>query len=296
MAQSTQQTTEHLARTADNLPGPALPRKEAPPSSPPCCSTAHRITLHLELTHSGRSSARFGGRISVSASLFPPACSPLAGDGSAGCRRRRRGGEAWAGLPQHGLPRARATSPSPALPRGCPCPAAGRLPLCPQQRLAGQGGSPPARLYVCGWEGGGPAPNYIKNISMLWLSLLRCPDSACPLPLGKGPAEGVKSRLGCLKASRAPCSPCSPAWHGAAHGAEAVLPHVRGQTPSPPNAGSSLQHRMCVPHSCSSEQLRGLLTLGALSPLPEFPSPACERTFISGGPSSGFLYSRAGFS
>lgn len=62
-----------------------------PPSSLPCCSTARRITLHLELTHLGRSSARFGGRISVSASLFPPACSPLAGDGSAGCRRRRAG-------------------------------------------------------------------------------------------------------------------------------------------------------------------------------------------------------------
>lgn len=34
MAQSTQQTTEHLARTADNLPRPALPRKEVPPLLP----------------------------------------------------------------------------------------------------------------------------------------------------------------------------------------------------------------------------------------------------------------------
>lgn len=33
MARSTQQTTEHLARTADNLPGPALSCKE--PSPPP---------------------------------------------------------------------------------------------------------------------------------------------------------------------------------------------------------------------------------------------------------------------
>lgn len=31
MAQSTQQTTEHLARTVDNLPRPVLPCKEAPP-------------------------------------------------------------------------------------------------------------------------------------------------------------------------------------------------------------------------------------------------------------------------
>lgn len=106
MAQSTQQTTEHLARTMDNLPGPVLPGKEAPRprSSLPCCSTARRVTLHLELTHSGCSSARFGGRISVSASLFPPACSPLAGDRSAGCRRWWQGRDAWAGLSHHGLP------------------------------------------------------------------------------------------------------------------------------------------------------------------------------------------------
>lgn len=144
-------------------------------------------------------------------------------------------GEAWAGLTQHGLPRAWATSPSLALPRGCPCPVAGRLPLCPQQWLAGQGGLPPAHLYVCGWEGGGPAPNYIKNISMLWLSLLRCLDSVYPLPLGKSPAEGVKSWLGCFKELLSPqlwegwqkpvppSSPCSLAWHGA----ETVLTYMR---------------------------------------------------------------------
>lgn len=196
MARSTQQTTEHLARTADNLPGPALPRKEAPPSSLPCCSTARRITLHLELTHSGRSSARFGGCISCQHLCSPQHAPPSQGTGVPAAGGGGGEGEAWAGLP-----RAQATSPSLALPRGCPCAAAGRLPLCLWQWLAGRGGSPPARLYVCGWEGGGPAPNYIKNISMLWLSLLRCPDFACSLPLGKSPAEGVKSRLGCPKAS-----------------------------------------------------------------------------------------------
>lgn len=34
MVQNTQQTTEHLARTADDLPGPALPHKEKPPILP----------------------------------------------------------------------------------------------------------------------------------------------------------------------------------------------------------------------------------------------------------------------
>lgn len=273
------------SRLLSTWPGPRticpdqlFPARKSPPSSPPCCSTAHRITLHLELTHSGRSSARFGGRISVSASLFPPACSPLAGDRSAGCRRRRRGrGEAWAGLTQHRLPRAWATSPSLALPRGCPCPVAGRLPLCPQQWLAGQGDSPPAHLYVCGWEGGGPAPNYIKNISMLWLSLLRCLDSVYPLPLGKSPAEGVKSWLGCFKELLSP-----QLWEGWQKPAPPLLtmlsclawsrngpaPHERGQTPYLPKAGSTLQHRMCAAQSCSSEQARGFLMLGALSPLP----------------------------
>lgn len=168
MAQSTQQTTEQLARTVDNLPGPALPRKEVPSSAPPCCSTAHRITLHLELTHSGRSSARFGGRISVSASLFSPACSPLAGDRSAGCRRRQQGGGSLSRTALHP-----GYQPFPGTSPWVPVPAAGRLPLCPWQWLAEQGGvSPCFYLYVCGWEGGGPAPNYIKNISMLWLSLL----------------------------------------------------------------------------------------------------------------------------
>lgn len=44
--------------------------------------------------------------------------------------------------------------------------------------------------------------------------------------------------------------------------------HERGQTPYLPKAGSTLQHRMCVAQSCSSEQARGFLMLGALSPLP----------------------------
>lgn len=65
------------------------------------------------------------------------------------------------------------------------------------------GGICPLLVCTCGWEGGGPAPNYIKNISMLWLSLLQCPDFACLLPLGSNPVERVKSRLGCLSVSLA---------------------------------------------------------------------------------------------
>lgn len=112
-------------------PDQLLPARKLPILPLPRCSTARRITLHLELTHSGRSSARFGGRISVSASLFPPACSPLAGDGSAGCRRRRRrqGGKPGQDCPSTGCP----VPGLPALPRhfpmgarapqrgGCPC-------------------------------------------------------------------------------------------------------------------------------------------------------------------------------
>lgn len=129
-----------------------------PPSSLPCCSTARRITLHLELTHLGRSSARFGGRISVSASLFPPACSPLAGDGSAGCRRRRAGGRASGKLGQDCLSLGCPMPGLPALPWhfpvGAHAPWQGGLPLCPQQWLAGQGGLAPCS-FVCVWLGGG---------------------------------------------------------------------------------------------------------------------------------------------
>lgn len=126
-----------------------------PPSSPPCCSTAHRITLHLELTHSGRSSARFGGRISVSASLFPPACSPLAGDRSAGCRRRRQGpgGSLGRTNPARAAPRLGyqpffGTSPWVPVPRGreaAPVPAA----------VAGWAGGLTPCSFVCVWLGGG---------------------------------------------------------------------------------------------------------------------------------------------
>lgn len=148
------------SRLLSTWPGPRticldqlFPTRKSPPSSLPCCSTAHRITLHLELTHSGHSSARFGGRISVSASLFPPACSLLAGDRSAGCRRRWRGrgslgrtAPAWAALSP-------GYQPSPALPRGCPCPAVGRLPCACSSGWLGRGNLPPACLYV--WLGGG---------------------------------------------------------------------------------------------------------------------------------------------
>lgn len=145
---------------------------------------ARRITLHLELTHSGRSSARLGGRISVSASFVPPACSPLAGDGSAGCRRWRGGGGAGQDTPGTDCPAAGL----PTLPQHGPT--QGRLPLRPRQGLAVRGGSPPARLYVCGWEGGGPAPNYIKDISTAWLSSLRCLHFAC-LPWGRAQLRAV---------------------------------------------------------------------------------------------------------
>lgn len=98
------------------------------------------------------------------------------------------GGEAWAGLPQRRLPCARATSPS----LWVPMPQGGEAAPVPVAVAGWAGGrSPPAHLYVCGWEGGGPAPNYIKNISMLWLSLLWCRDFACPLALGKNPREGL---------------------------------------------------------------------------------------------------------
>lgn len=222
-----------------------------PPSSLPCCSTARRITLHLELTHLGRSSARFGGRISVSASLFPPACSPLAGDGSAGCRRRRAGGRAgslgrtasaWVApcLGYQPFPGTSLWVPMPHGRGGCPC--------ARSSGWLGRGGLPPAHLYVCGWEGGGPAPNYIKNISMLWLSLLQCLDFACPLPLGKSPVEAGRvnqswgaSTLpvppGCQRDGENQFPPhtprllCSPAHPGAAPGAETVLPHTTGARP-----------------------------------------------------------------
>lgn len=74
---------------------------------------------------------------------------------------------------------------------GCPC-------ACSSGWL-GRGAHPLLICMCVVGRGGGPAPNYIKNISMLWLSLLRCLDSVYPLPLGKSLAEGVKSRLGCFK-------------------------------------------------------------------------------------------------
>jgi len=88
-----------------------FPTRKPPSSLPCCCSTARRITLHLELTYSGRSSARLGGRISVSASLFPQHAPPSQGMGMPAAG----GGEGGprTGLPQHRLPFA-------ALQPGCP--------------------------------------------------------------------------------------------------------------------------------------------------------------------------------
>lgn len=161
----------------------------------------------------------------MSASLFPSACSPLTRDGSAGCRRQQRGegslgntALAWA-TPCLGYQPVLSASP------WVPVPTVGRLPLCPQQWLAGWGGLPPAHLYVCGWEGGDPAPNYIKNISMLWLLLLWCLDFACHLLLGKSSAEGVESKplahwlQGGQQKTVSPAHPASPAQPGAARGA-----------------------------------------------------------------------------
>ena len=72
--------------------------------------------------------------------------------------------------------------------------------------VAGWAGGLSPCSFVRVWLGGGgdPAPNYIENISMLWLLLLWRPDFAYSFPLGKRPAERVTSRLGCLKASIPP--------------------------------------------------------------------------------------------
>lgn len=70
-----------------------------------------------------------------------------------------------------------------------------------------------------------------------------------------------------------------------------VLPHTRGVRPPSP-----LQHTMCAPHSCSSEQARGLLVLRALSPLPCSPVQPVNVVSFLGSPSSGFLFSQADFS
>lgn len=119
---------------------------------------------------------------------------------------------------------------------GCPVPAA----------VAGwAGGICPLLVCTCGWEGGGPAPNYIKNISMLWLSLLQCPDFACLFPLGKNRVKGVKSGLGHLSVSLAVCPSC-PAWS-----TNSPASHERGRAIPLPNVGSFLQHRMCAHHSHS---------------------------------------------
>lgn len=63
-------------------------------------------------------------------------------------------GEAWAGWPQHGLPRAQATSPSPALPCGCLCPTVGGAVPVPMAVASWAGGLAPCS-FVSVWLGGG---------------------------------------------------------------------------------------------------------------------------------------------
>lgn len=226
MAQSTQQTTEQLARTVDNLPGPALPRKEVPSSTPPCCSTAHRITLHLELTHSGRSSARFGGRISVSASLFPPACSPLAGDRSAGCRRQQQGGGSLGRTAPHP-----GYQPFPGLPCGCPCHGREAAPV-PVAVAGWAGGLPPAFICMC-VVGRGEALHLIILRIFLCCGCCYCGDWTLPASclwgggyIKVGVPQSLPSFLADGRDAKAAhtCLPCSPAWHGTA----TVLPHMKG--------------------------------------------------------------------
>lgn len=192
----------------------------------------------------------------------------------------RRGQECWLqeavagqGKPEQDCPSTGCSVPGlPAPPQpfpvGAHAPQRGGRPV-PAAVAGWAGGICPLLVCTCGWEGGGPAPNYIKNISMLWLSLLQCPDFACLLPLGSNPVERVKSRLGCLSVSwlwegwQKPVCPACPAWS-----INSPPSHKRGQAPPLPNTGSFLQHGMRAPHSHSEEQLRGLLVLRAPLPLP----------------------------
>lgn len=247
------------SRLLSTWPGPRticldqlFPTRKSPPSSLPCCSTAHRITLHLELTHSGHSSARFGGRISVSASLFPPACSLLAGDRSAGCRRRWRGrGSLSRTAPARAAP-SPGYQPLPSPSPWVPMPRSGEAALCLQQWLAGWGKFAPCSFVRV--VGRGEALHLIILRIFLCCGCHYCSAQTLPASCLWGVTQWRGLNQG-WDASVSPwlwegwqktVCPACPAWS-----INSPPSHKRGQAPPLPNTGSFLQHGMRAPHSHS---------------------------------------------
>lgn len=174
--------------------------------------------------------------------------------------------------------RARAAPSQGCQPLPSPSPQRGGRPV-PAAVAGWAGGIRPLLVCTCGWEGGGPAPNYIKNISTLWLSLLQCPDFACLFPPRNNPVDRLKSRLACLSTSLAlgRCPAC-PAWSTNSPAKHGVLPAAQA---------------VCTPFPFmgAAEELVHAPSLPALAFLPQ-PSPACVLTV--GGASSGFLFPQVG--
>lgn len=194
----------------------------------------------------------------MSASLFPPACSPLAGDGSAGCRRWRRGRKPGQDCPSAGCP----VPGLLALPCGCPCPRAGRLPLCLWQWLAGRGGARPLLICTC-VVGRGEALHLIILRIFLCCGCHYCGAGTLPAPWlwGRTPGRGFNEGwdpskpllpLGCGRDGENQPPQLAmlscPAW-SSSWSRNSPVPCERVQTATPLNAGSSLPaaQDVCAP-------------------------------------------------
>lgn len=180
----------------------------------------------------------------MSASLFPPACSLLAGNRSAGCRRRWQGrGSLGRTAPEQAAP-SPGYQPLPSPSPWVPVPHCGEIALCLQQWLAGQGEFSPCSFVRV--VGRGEALHLIILRIFLCCGCHYCSAHfACLFPLGKNRVEGVKSRLGCLSLSFGKDGKKHSVLL-AQHGALTVLPHMRGAGLLP--CQTLLQHRMCAPH------------------------------------------------
>lgn len=179
----------------------------------------------------------------MSASLFPPACSLLAGNRSAGCRRRWQGrGSLGRTAPEQAAP-SPGYQPLPSPSPWVPVPHCGEIALCLQQWLAGQGEFSPCSFVRV--VGRGEALHLIILRIFLCCGCHYCSAHfACLFPLGKNRVEGVKSRLGCLSLSfgkdgKKHCPAC-PAWS-----INSPASHERGWAPPLPN--TSAAQDVCTP-------------------------------------------------
>lgn len=145
--------------------------------------------------------------------------------------------------PRTGCPIPGLSAPPQPFPMGACAPLWGDCPV-PAAVAGWAGGIFPLFICTCGWEGGGPAPNYIKNISMLWLSLLQCP-LCLPLPSGEEPSGGGSIKAGMPQSQlwegwQKTLCPACPAWS-----INSPASHERGWAPPLPN--TSAAQDVCTP-------------------------------------------------